>query len=367
MDFSVDPILPSQKAEQQPLHHKLILVCIMKLASVEIIEQLHPIEGADKIELATVLGWDVIVLKGSYQIGDRCIFIPIDTVADLTKPWFGMLKDTRIKTIRLRGVYSQGLTVHPNQVDFELPTEIGTDVADSTGVSKYEKDTNIAIEGPRHNRQSLFTSFPTSIISKTDEDNLRSRKQCLEELRGRSIYISKKMDGCSMTLIWKQGQFTLCSRNIVLYQTSDDNEVKINVDGTMVNFALEQNWHQRFKDANIAIQGEFCGPGLNGNRMKLADLSFYVFNIKDLDGRRYFSMEELQIFTNKEGFKMVPIMHTLECTPEHDIKFFQDMANAVRYGSKDGEGIVVRPITPFYSPILEKTFSFKVLNQKYKD
>jgi hypothetical protein len=36
----------------------------MKLASIENILNLTPIYGADKIELATVLGWQVIVKKG---------------------------------------------------------------------------------------------------------------------------------------------------------------------------------------------------------------------------------------------------------------------------------------------------------------
>ncbi len=41
----------------------------MKLASIQRIAKLTPIEGADLIETATVLGWEIVVKKGEYQVG----------------------------------------------------------------------------------------------------------------------------------------------------------------------------------------------------------------------------------------------------------------------------------------------------------
>lgn len=46
-----------------------------QLASVQKIINLQPIEGKDKIELATVLGWLVVVQKGEFKIGDLCIYV----------------------------------------------------------------------------------------------------------------------------------------------------------------------------------------------------------------------------------------------------------------------------------------------------
>ena len=40
------------------------------LASVQKVLKLEPIEGADLIEKATVLGWEVVVKKGEYRVGD---------------------------------------------------------------------------------------------------------------------------------------------------------------------------------------------------------------------------------------------------------------------------------------------------------
>ena len=50
------------------------------LATIEKILSLEPIEGADKIELAKVRGWNVVVQKGLYEVGDLVIYFEIDTM-----------------------------------------------------------------------------------------------------------------------------------------------------------------------------------------------------------------------------------------------------------------------------------------------
>ena len=64
----------------------------MKLAEVETITELSPIEGADKIELARVQGWQSVVKKGEYKVGDTIIFVPIDTMLE-PQPWNAFLHD----------------------------------------------------------------------------------------------------------------------------------------------------------------------------------------------------------------------------------------------------------------------------------
>lgn len=51
-----------------------------KLASIQRIEWLRPIEGRDRIELAGVLGWQVIVKKGEFHVGELCIYVEIDSI-----------------------------------------------------------------------------------------------------------------------------------------------------------------------------------------------------------------------------------------------------------------------------------------------
>ena len=47
----------------------------MNLASIQKVIKLTPIEGADLIETATVLGWEIVVKKGEYKVGDLCYIL----------------------------------------------------------------------------------------------------------------------------------------------------------------------------------------------------------------------------------------------------------------------------------------------------
>ena len=56
-----------------------------KLASIKKISKLQPIKGKDRIVLATVDGWSVIVKKEEFHTGDLCVYIEIDSVLPPTK------------------------------------------------------------------------------------------------------------------------------------------------------------------------------------------------------------------------------------------------------------------------------------------
>ena len=81
------------------------------LAHVEKIVDIQPIEGADNIDVATILGWKgVIAKKDDFNGGDKVVYIEIDSKVP-ERPEFEFLRDRKfsVRTIRLRGQYSQGL------------------------------------------------------------------------------------------------------------------------------------------------------------------------------------------------------------------------------------------------------------------
>ena len=91
-----------------------------KLASIQTIAELNPIAGADKIEVARVLGWYLVVKKDDFKVGDLCIFCEVDSFLPaipefefLRKSCYRKMADGfegfRIKTIRLKNTVSQGL------------------------------------------------------------------------------------------------------------------------------------------------------------------------------------------------------------------------------------------------------------------
>lgn len=46
----------------------------MKLASIQMVTNIHGIPGADRIEAATVLGYQTVIRKGEFRAGDLCIW-----------------------------------------------------------------------------------------------------------------------------------------------------------------------------------------------------------------------------------------------------------------------------------------------------
>ena len=165
----------------------------MKLATFETITSISPIKDADSIELATIQGWQSVIKKDSYKVGDKVIFIPIDTVLQPAE-WNKFLwnkekpeKPIRIKTSKLRGVYSQGVI---------FPLDIAT-TNDEDALAEELKITKFERSIPAHLTGLVAGDFPTHLVSKTDEDNLKSNIEVLEELReADEVEATLKIDGC---------------------------------------------------------------------------------------------------------------------------------------------------------------------------
>ena len=86
-----------------------------KLASIQKIIDITPIEGADKIELVKLLGWQCVSKKGEFKINDLCVYFELDSIIP-RKPWSEFLFKTtsdsyRLRSVKLKGALSQGLAL----------------------------------------------------------------------------------------------------------------------------------------------------------------------------------------------------------------------------------------------------------------
>ena len=102
-----------------------------KLASIQKIVDLQPIPKADRIEVATIQGWQCVVKKGEFQVGDLCVYFEIDSLLP-EKPVFEFMRDRkfRVRTIKLMKCVSMGLI---------LPLSI----FESVGTLLYDENNNI--------------------------------------------------------------------------------------------------------------------------------------------------------------------------------------------------------------------------------
>jgi RNA ligase (TIGR02306 family) len=341
-----------------------------KLASIQKIEALLPIEGADKIKLARVLGWQVVVKAEEFSVGDRCIFFEIDSVLPVAS-WNDHLrkgsdKPLRVRTIRLRGQISQGIALPVNSVtqfyaglaavEMVQPLEIGTDVTAEIGVLKYEPPVPASMDA-----KGNFPSF----LKKTDETRLQSEPGLLDELiRIGEAFGTLKMDGSSLTAYLKDDQFGICSRNMELKDTVGNKYWSI-----AHKLALEEkmrDWSRIYGFGNFAVQGELCGPGIQANRIGLKENDLFLFNVWSIDEHHHRSFETVREFSKLSGIKHVPVVFEGKFTFNTLEELLQFSDEQVYPSGHPAEGVVWRSIDESPSKILHgDRLSFKVISNKF--
>jgi RNA ligase (TIGR02306 family) len=113
---------------------------------VGVIGEIRPIEGADNIELAIVNGWHAITKKGEYEVGNKVVIATTDAVipvelSDSMGVTNYLRKGQRVRTVKLRGVYSECLIMSKNAIPAlrKHPTIAeGEDLMELLGIVKYE-------------------------------------------------------------------------------------------------------------------------------------------------------------------------------------------------------------------------------------
>lgn len=164
------------------------------LASIKTIRELNPITGADKIERAVIDGYDCVVKKGQFQVGDPCVYFENDSILPKSNPVFAFLEGKRIKIKRLRGVYSYGIAFPMNVLPNDTYS-IGDDVTEILGVTKWEPE---VISQRKHNDSLIRVPYP-SWIPKTDETRFQNLIDVLKDYEGTECYVTEKLDGTSTT------------------------------------------------------------------------------------------------------------------------------------------------------------------------
>ena len=82
-----------------------------KLATIREIRDIKPIPDADRIEVAKVDGWEVVISKkDNLKPGDKIIYVEIDSkMPEIPQYEFLQSRKYVVKTIKMRGQISQGL------------------------------------------------------------------------------------------------------------------------------------------------------------------------------------------------------------------------------------------------------------------
>ena len=284
-----------------------------ELAYIVHIDNIIPIEGADRVEQAIVGGWHIMVRKGQFQIGDLAIYFEIDSKVP-EKPEFEFLaaKHYKIKTQKyFKGtVISQGLLMSAEDFGWEntttdqfdgntpiikrpdgsyliegdfLTKELGVTYAEAednkrkaNSADKYKK---MAQRRPnifkkkwaqwmmRRNwgKKVMFFFFgkkkdkksewPSHIASKTDVERIQNMIWVLQNKN--PFVATEKIDGSSMSVMAEYGKFNkinkyVCSRNVVFENPEQDCYYDTNIYfEAYEKYHLGEKIEQMLKDLNL--------------------------------------------------------------------------------------------------------------------
>lgn len=333
-----------------------------KLATIRSIGQISPILGADKIELATVDGWNVVVGKDvGHKVGDLVIYCEIDSFLPIREEFEFLRKSSykkmvgkegfRLKTIKLRGQISQGLILPisvlnpPNTNIYVTPFE-GLDVTEILGIIKYEPPIPANLVGKV---KGIFPSF----IPKTDEERIQNLTKEYEKWKIQSkhqFYVTEKLDGSSSTFYIKNGVFGVCSRNLDLLETEENTFWKI-------ARYLDLENKMKSLDFNLALQGELIGESIQGNPYKLKGQSVRFFTGFNIDTYQRMVYNEFTEILTRLNLESVPLLNqdldfTLPNTIDEMLKYAE--GKSMLNNQTEREGVVVRS--------LDGTISFKAVS-----
>jgi len=331
-----------------------------KLATIQRIKELNSIPNADSIEVASILGWKVVVKKGDFKVNDLCVYCEIDSLLP-EKPEFEFLRNKkfRIRTVRMRGQISQGIcfpiSILPANL---LVQEDGYDLTEALGITQYIPQIPACIAG------LVKGNFPTVICPKTDETRVQVLQGVLDRYKGTRCYMTEKVDGSSVTYFMKAGNFGVCSRNLELKETDDN---------AFWKFARENKIEEKLKELNIdiAIQGELIGAGIQKNNLRLPEKKVLFFNAFSPLEYKYLDFVYFRNLIRDLGLETVPIINE-DYILDNNIDSLVEMAKGFSQLNPKvyREGIVIRPLIEQQDLQMSTEWgngrvSFKVINPEY--
>ena len=292
-----------------------------KLASIQTISSVKNHPNADLLDVCTVLGWNVITKRDEFKVGDLCVYCEIDSLLPSSNPAFEFLAKSnyRIRTIRLRGLISQGICFPMNILPDGDYVE-GQEVTDIMGVVKYEPPIPVNLGG------EVKGNFP-SFLMKTDEMRIQSIPDMLTSDAANTPWtITEKLDGSSMTVYYNPDseEFGVCSRNLELSESSGN---------TFWSVAHKLNLPNILKELSnnfgtgICIQGELVGPAIQGNKYKLTEHQFRPFRMYNFKWE-FFDTTFMKNLLQQYELETVPILGVIESLNGYTVDALVEMATA---------------------------------------
>ena len=384
---------------------------IRELAYVAEITSIDPIIGSDNCESATVGGWHIMVRKGQFKVGDKCVYFEIDSKLDTKKECFAFLEkcNGKIKTQRYtfggKGNFvSQGLIMPLSECGLKYDDyNIGDFLTEKLEVKYAEEADNKRKANDRPQYKSSFNKikkykiikylmrygwfkkvifkifgvhkkkkdYPWFVV-KSDEERCQNIPQQVFDDKNITYEVTEKIDGTSSTyaierLHKNKYQVYICSRNVVVFDGKkikqggyySDIENPYMASDKQYNILMSLTDYMD-KNKNVKwcyLQGETYGDHIQKRNYRLKITDFKAFTFVDSTRPRYTYSEMKEILDNY-NIPTVPILQTGFVLPDNCDELLEIAGGKSKLDGEMREGIVLRSEQ-------NPQFSFKAVDNNF--
>ena len=360
------------------------------------IKEIKPHGNAEKLEVAVVYGFQVIVKKDQYIEGDPVFYIPIDSIIpqkleDHLFPPDSKIKldKRRVRQIRIRGLASQGMIVDADDIidvygeNLDI-SEIEKDYAEILDVTKYEPKVTVDNPGAPGSKKKRKPRENPSFHQYNGLDNIKwyPEKFKPEEI----VVIQEKIHGTNAraalmpfvaNTLWKKIKklFGYAPEYEFCYGS---NTVQLQNKPGHTGFYGEDVYGKVFKELDIeskllpgqSIYGEIYGEGIQSGYSYgvKGKHKFIVFDIKETmpDGtQRWLRPDEVALLCDSKGLQMVPEVYRGTYNSLEFVKQFSTGPSILDPNEKVREGVVVKAFNN-YDEYGNKR-ALKVISEVYLD
>jgi RNA ligase (TIGR02306 family) len=335
------------------------------------IGEIRPIEGADNIELAIVNGWQAITKKGQHNVDEQVIIattdavIPLSISDDLGVTGY-LRKGQRVRTVKLRGVYSECLIMPMDLLVFIENINDGDDMMETLGVVKYEppvKMVEMSVGGRKfkyHQNPNfhIYYKFPNlknapemfngeDIVTITRKLHGTNARYGVVKKKSLSLWDQvRKFFGVK----WVEFDFIVGSHNV---EKGSDSQgfYDTNVWGTIADtYKIKSKLWDFVKTFSspdllgdgLIIYGEIYGHGIQKNyNYGLETIMFAGFDV-EMDGKYLPHHDEKNIFESL-GLPRVEVLYMGPWSKEEQDKHV--FGNMIEGTKVPHEGVVVKSVT----------------------
>ncbi|MGA5068588.1 RNA ligase (ATP) [Streptomyces exfoliatus] len=333
----------------------------------------HPHPNADALELAQVGLYRAVVAKGAYRTGDAAVYIPEQAVLPaalvdelgLTGRLAGKGSD-RVKAVRLRGELSQGIVCRPGALadtDLARAAADGTDFAEALGITKWAPPVPTTMDGDVESAPDL--------LPWVDIENLQRYPDVFEP--GEPVVLTEKLHGtaCLLTLHAEDGRAQVSSKGYgakgLALKEDPRNLYWRAVHGHGLP-AVAERLAKRLGARRVGLFGEVYGAGVQdlayGADGRSETVGYALFDVSaDIDGQIHW-LDPAEVLEPGE----VPLVPRLYAGP-YDLDAV--LAHASGRETVSGrethlrEGVVIRPATERYSPVVGGRAIAKAVSPAY--